>query len=254
VTAQQQATLDSQYQADQASLANEISQRYNDVLKQLGYMDPNTGQFIMGTVETEANRQAADLQRSQGLAAEQATQQRQLEGTLFSGRRATEQARAEHPFVQGLADLDISTPQSLSDLYEQAGNLMSEYTSRNNQALAGAAQRQAAAIQAHPAAPTPPPATPPPPPGPGPIPGPEGGVTPPSGPFVAPPATSNVSYVGGAGAWTPNVPSAGGQVTDVYPNTGVGGVNAATPGYQPLYLDTMGNVHHAPGPGLTQVY
>lgn len=138
--------LDAQYQAEQAQLAAEISQRYNDVLKNLGYLDPNSGQFVMGRVETEAGRSQAELRRSMALAAERETGQRQLEGTLFSGRRGTEQARAEHPFVQGLADLDIQVPQQLGDLYEQAGNLVGDYTLRQNLLLADAARRRAAGM------------------------------------------------------------------------------------------------------------
>jgi hypothetical protein len=158
------ANLDAQYNAEQAQLAFEISQRYNDVLKQLGYLDPGTGQFVMGRVETEANRQRDELRRSMGLAGEEQTKQRQLEGTLFSGRRGTEQARAEHPFVQGLADLDINVPQQLTDLYETGGNLVTEYTNRLNLLLADAARRQAASAltSAYPDTGAPPPGTAPP--------------------------------------------------------------------------------------------
>ena len=170
---QSNLVTDASYNAQQAQLAAEISQRYNDVLKQLGYTDPNTGQFVMGRIESDAARQRDELNRNIGLAQEAATQQRQLEGTLFSGRRGTEQARAEHPFVQSLADLDINVPQQLSDLYEQAGNVVSDYTLRNNLLLADLAQRRAAAAMAAPG-PGGPPAPPPGPPPSGPP-----GVTPP---------------------------------------------------------------------------
>ena len=155
---------DSQYSAEQAQLAAEISQRYNDVLKQLGYSDPGTGNFVMGRVESEANRQRTELARSQGLAAEEQTRQRQAEGTLFSGRRGTEQARAEHPFVQSLADLDVTVPQQLTDLYEQAGNTVSDYTLRNNLLLSDLARRRAAEAAANAQAPGPAGPQPPPPP------------------------------------------------------------------------------------------
>lgn len=138
--------LDATYNAEQAQLAHEISTRYNDVLKQLGYLDPATGQFVMGRVETDANRQRSELGRSLGLAGEAETRQRQLEGTLFSGRRGTEQARAEHPFVQGLADLDINVPTQLSDLYDQGAGLMTDYANRQNLLLADAARRRAASL------------------------------------------------------------------------------------------------------------
>jgi len=164
---------DAQYNAEQAQLAAQISQKYNDVLQQLGYSDPNTGNFVMGRIETEANRQRAEQERNRQLAIEGATQQRQLEGTLFSGRRGTEQARAEHPFVQAMADLDINTPQQLSDLYEQAGNIVGDYTLQNNLLLANLAQRRAAAAMTAPG-----PGGPPAPPGP---PGPPDGGPPDGG-------------------------------------------------------------------------
>lgn len=162
-------TFDAQYEAEQAQLAAEISHRYNDVLKQLGYLDPSSGSFVMGRVETEANRQRSEINRNVGLAAEEQTKQRQLEGTLFSGRRGTEQARAQHPFIQSLADLDIQVPQQLSDLYEQGADLGGEYTRRLNLLLADAARRRAAGLittatgTAPPGTTTPPPPTLPPP-------------------------------------------------------------------------------------------
>lgn len=254
---------DSQFEAQDAMARNDLMHQYNDVLKQLGYMDPSSGQFVMGTVESGANRQRDELARSQALAVEDVTNQMQSQGTLFSGLRGTQQARAEHPFVQALADLDVSTPQQLSDLFTQAGNLISGYNLTLNQELADYANRaaQAAINNPHLPAPTPaPPAPPAPPTPPGSTPGPSAQPVP-GGPFVSTPETSNVTYVGnkqagGAGAWTPNVPGAGGQVTDVYPNTGLTQAQQAGYGsaYQAIYIDANGNTFNSPGPGRTQVY
>jgi hypothetical protein len=155
--------MDSQYAADSAVLRSNIAKQYQDVLQQLGYTDPDTGQFIMGSVESEAKRQQADLQRSLGLADESVTQQHQGLGTLFSGLRGTDQARAEYPFVNSMSQLATQTPLTLSQLYEQGAGLIDSYNLQNNQLLAGAAQRAAAAInQAPPAAggPAPAPAAP----------------------------------------------------------------------------------------------
>lgn len=140
------AYTDSQYEAQQAQLQADTSRRYNDVLRLLGYMDPSTGQFVRGDVELQAARQRGELGRGQELAVEGVTNQAQREGTLFSGRRGTTQARAEHPFVSALADLDIAVPRSLSDLYEQSGNIMSDYNTQQNLYLAQAASRRAANI------------------------------------------------------------------------------------------------------------
>jgi hypothetical protein len=157
------AYTDSQYLADNAALRSNIAKQYADVLKQLGYVDPDTGQFIMGSVESEAQRQQADLNRSIGLADEQTTQQHQGLGTLFSGLRGTDQARAEYPFINSLSQLATQTPLTLSDLYEQGAGLMDQYNVQNNQLLASAAGRAAQAITQSPPDVTPPPATPPPP-------------------------------------------------------------------------------------------
>jgi hypothetical protein len=67
-------------------------------------------------------------------------------GTLFSGYRGTAQARAEHPYVQAMADLDVNTPLQLEDLYEQATNTLQDYTINQNLLLADAANRQAGII------------------------------------------------------------------------------------------------------------
>src|SRR4249920_3061372 len=100
------AYMDSQYAAENAVLRSNIAKQYQDVLQQLGYNDPNTGQFVLGSVEAEANRQKADLNRSVQLADEQTTQQHQNLGTLFSGLRGTDQARAEYPFITGISNLE----------------------------------------------------------------------------------------------------------------------------------------------------
>lgn len=147
---------DSQYLADNAMLRHSISRQYADLLQQLGYTD-GKGHFIMGDVESGANRQRSDLIRSVGLAEEDTTHQMQNASTLFSGYRGTAQARAEHPFVQGIADLDVSVPKQLAKLFEQASGLVEDYTLQDQQLLAAAASRAAGAITDNPVY-TPPPA------------------------------------------------------------------------------------------------
>lgn len=137
------AYTDSQYEAELAQLKYEVASRYNDVLQQLGYTDEN-GNFVPGQVEIDANRQRSELARNINLADEQTTQQHQQQGTLFSGLRGTNQARAEYPFVNAMGQLNVDTPKKLSDLYGQAGGLVNEFTVRHNLLLASAAQRAAA--------------------------------------------------------------------------------------------------------------
>jgi hypothetical protein len=140
---------DSQYAQDMAQAQHDLSTQYADILQQLGYVDQN-GNFIQGSVESQANRQQADLQRQMQLADEQVTQQHQQLGTLFSGLRGTDQARAEYPMVTGISDLMTQTPLTLQQLYEKAGGLVENYNLAQNQALINAAGRRSAALTAAP--------------------------------------------------------------------------------------------------------
>lgn len=141
------AYTDSQYEAQNALLRNEIAKKYADILQQLGYVDPQTGQFVQGSVEAEATKRKADLTRSADIAGEGVTKQHQLEGTLFSGLRGTDQARAEHPYVNEIGDIETQTPLTLAQLYEKAGGLIGDYTLQDNQYIAEAAARRAAGFQ-----------------------------------------------------------------------------------------------------------
>jgi hypothetical protein len=134
---------DSQYVAGEAQLRADINRRYADILQQLGYQD-DSGQFIPGEVEAQAQRQRPELQRNMGIAEEDVTKQSQREGTLFSGLRGEATARAQHPFVQALADLDVDVPKQLNTLYENAGRTLQDYTIQNNLLLADSAARASA--------------------------------------------------------------------------------------------------------------
>lgn len=142
------AYTDSQYEAEMAGLRAQTSRSYADILRKVGFMDDATGQFMPGEIETEAWRQKLDAQRNMGLATEDVTNRAQQQGTLFSGLRADDTARAQHPFVQAMADLDVNTPLALSDWYGKAGTLMEDYQLGQNKYLATAAQRRAAALAA----------------------------------------------------------------------------------------------------------
>lgn len=143
------AYTDAQYESQDAILRNTIAKQYADLLQQLGYRD-NAGNFIMGSVETGANKQKQELGVQQRLAAQGVTDQAQREGTLFSGMRGTLQARAEDPYVRQQADLAASTPLTIQQLYEHASGLTNDYVLGQNQQLAEAASRAAAGITANP--------------------------------------------------------------------------------------------------------
>lgn len=143
------AYTDAQYESQDAILRNTIAKQYADLLQQLGYRDGN-GNFIMGSVETGANKQKQELAVQQRLAAQGVTDQAQREGTLFSGMRGTLQARAEDPYVRQQADLAASTPLTIQQLYERASGLSNDYVLQSNQQIAEAAQRAAAGITANP--------------------------------------------------------------------------------------------------------
>jgi hypothetical protein len=134
---------DSQYTAAEAQLRADINRRYADILQNLGYSNAE-GQFMPGEVEAQANRQRSELGRNKGIAMEDVTKQSQQEGTLFSGRRAEQTARAQHPFVQALSDLDVDVPKQLNRLYEDAGRTLQDYTIQNNLLLADSAARASA--------------------------------------------------------------------------------------------------------------
>jgi hypothetical protein len=143
---------DSIYEAKIAQLRADTAKKHADLLRQLGHTNEQ-GQFIMGDVESEAARQRTGLQRSLGLAREDVTNQMQRAGTLFSGYRGTQQARAEHPYAEGIADLDVATARQLGDLTEQQAGLTDQFTRDQNLALAEAAGRATNAIVANPVTP-----------------------------------------------------------------------------------------------------
>lgn len=135
------AYTDAEYLANEAQLRQSIESQYSDLLKQLGYVDPSSGAFIPGSVETNANIQRQQLRRQMDLADQNVTQNAQQTGTLFSGIRGTQQAQAEEPSVQGLAQLEYQTPQTLTDLYNQAAGLINDYHTKNSLLMADAANR-----------------------------------------------------------------------------------------------------------------
>jgi hypothetical protein len=144
------AFTDAQYLADEAALRAQISQQYQGLLQQLGYKNPVTGMVVPGRLVQDANIQMAQYQRALQDAARQVTQNAQQTGTVFSGIRPQLLEQAQRPAREGESSLVLNTGRGLSDIYNNAQQLASQYNTQNNQLLAAAAQRQAAALMAAP--------------------------------------------------------------------------------------------------------
>lgn len=215
------AAMDSQYSADEAVLRANISKQYADILQQLGYTDEQ-GNFIPGSVATNAARQQTDLQRSSDIAGEGVTQDSQRAGTLFSGYRGTQQARAQYPFQQSMLDLGINVPLTLATLHEQAAGLTDQYTLQNNQLLAAAAARAGSGIISSAGAGV-------------------GGGTPPVGGGTPPPGTI------ASGAPAPTLNAAGFAPNTSYADLGTKPSAIVGPG--PLGVGAIGGNIEPPKPG-----
>jgi hypothetical protein len=139
------AYTDAKYEADLATLQNDIAKRYATEIQKLGYTDEQ-GNVIPGSLEVEANRNMTEYQRQMGLAGEGVTQESQRQGTLFSGYRGTQQARAEFPWSNAMARTQTDLGLNLAGSRENIAGLMGEYSARMQGYLADAAARRAAAI------------------------------------------------------------------------------------------------------------
>ncbi len=142
------AYTDSQYEADNAVLEQQINAAYQDILSQTGYDSPTGQGHIAGDVELQAARQERDQNTGLMNAVNNQVGEMQQAGTIFSGYNATTRAAAESPFIQALGDLAVDTPRTLTRLYQQAEDLMRQYAVSQNQLLMSAAQRRAAALAA----------------------------------------------------------------------------------------------------------
>jgi hypothetical protein len=136
------AYTDAQYEAAVAQLRADTMNKYNDVLRQLGYVDDN-GNFVMGSAETSADQKKAQDDYQEQLAREKVTQDMQQNGTLFSGWRGKQEGEATMPMEQDKAQIGIDLPNQLSQLYEQANGVLSDFVTQHNLLLADAASRAA---------------------------------------------------------------------------------------------------------------
>lgn len=124
--------------AGQALLDFEIGQRRNEILRLTGQQGPKG--FIQGDIERDLFRAVSDLERQRGLAVEDVINAMRQGGTLFSGVRAREQARAQHPFITSLARVHEDAARTLGDLYTQLSDLQRERQVRLDMLLADEAR------------------------------------------------------------------------------------------------------------------
>lgn len=143
------AYTDDIYAASLAQARHETQRQYMDILQQLGFVD-DQGHFSPGLIETNAARQRAELNRQLGLATAGVTENAQRTGTVFSGRRAVLQGRAENPYVTGLAQLEADTPLQLGRAYQSATDVLGNFGLTMQQLIAEAASRAAGARSGQP--------------------------------------------------------------------------------------------------------
>lgn len=132
---------DSTYQAQNAQLNFDLAQKRLQILRELGYNQG--GQHIMGNIEIDAGRNINDLERNRQLAVEANTNAMREGGTLFSGIRAQQQARAEYPYVQGIARTKEDAARGIVQLYQMLADLERERSVSQGLMLADAANRRA---------------------------------------------------------------------------------------------------------------
>jgi hypothetical protein len=131
----------SAFQAQKAQLDFELAQRRAELLRGTGQMGPGN-QWIPGDVEREAGRNIFDLERQRGLTTEAVVNAMREGGTIFSGVRARETARGEHPFIQSIARIRSDSARSLQLLYQQLADLQREREVQYGLMMAEAAQQR----------------------------------------------------------------------------------------------------------------
>lgn len=121
----------------------ELSQRRQEILRQLGQTTP-TGQRIIGDVELQLGRDVSDLERQRGLAVEDVMNAMRGAGSLFSTHRVRQQARAQHPFIQSIVRRNEDASRTLTDLYRRLADLERERQIRTSMLVAEEASARAA--------------------------------------------------------------------------------------------------------------
>lgn len=135
------------YEAAVAQLAFDTQSRYANLLQELGFVD-DQGNFLPGTLETEAVRQRSELERQRGLGQQDVVEGAVRGGTVFSGRRAQLAAQSAQPFDAAIAELGTRLARELAGRYQGLGDLTRQFELGRNQLVAEAAERIKAGLLA----------------------------------------------------------------------------------------------------------
>lgn len=138
---------DSSYLSQEMALRHDIISRWNDIIQQIGYYDPENDQQIPGMLDIERQLSLGQLQEQQGLAVRDVTNEAQRGGTLFSGKRIQNTAESMRPFTTAMAELERTTGIQLSDYYQEATDLVQQYVDQRNILLSELAARRASQVK-----------------------------------------------------------------------------------------------------------
>lgn len=141
------AQTDDIYEAAVAQLQYDTQSRYAQLLQELGFVG-DSGQFMPGTLETEATRQRYDLERQRDLSLQEVIEGAVRGGTVFSGRRAQNQAQAQQPFDSAISELTTRLSRELANRYQGLGDITRQFELGRGSLLAEASERIKAALLA----------------------------------------------------------------------------------------------------------
>jgi len=134
------AQTDDLYESAVAQLQFDTQSRYASLLQELGFID-DSGQFMPGTLETDASRQRGELERQRELGLQDVIENAVRGGTVFSGRRAKLQSQTQQPFDSAIAELTTRLSRELANRFQGVGGLTQQFELGRNQLLAEAAER-----------------------------------------------------------------------------------------------------------------
>lgn len=143
------AQTDDIYEAAVAQLAFDTQRQHAQLLQELGFVDAE-GNFMPGTLETEAVRQRSELERQRQLTLEEVIGNAVRGGTVFSGRRAKLQSDAQQPFDAAISELTTRLSRELASRFQGISGLNQQFEIGRNMLLAEAAERIKAALMGGP--------------------------------------------------------------------------------------------------------
>lgn len=150
------AQTDDIYEAAVSQLQFDTQSQYARLLQEIGFMGPG-GEFMPGTLETDAIRQRAEVERQRELALQDVIEAAVRGGTVFSGRRAKNTAQAQQPFDAAIGELTTRLSRELAGRYQSLAGLTQQFEIGRNMLIAEAAERAKAALLGGPVGGEPPP-------------------------------------------------------------------------------------------------